>query len=75
LSSTVNGQDDNQGFATLVIALPPVTETQVPKFSEAYYTASYKVVEDHGTVELSNGPIAATSEDATVNIALKECEY
>ncbi|XP_068902687.1 protocadherin Fat 3-like isoform X3 [Tenebrio molitor] len=72
LSAIVTGQDDNQGFATLVIALPPVAETQVPKFSEAYYTASYKVVEDHGTVELSNGPIAATSAGATVDITLKE---
>jgi hypothetical protein len=75
LSATVTGQDDIQGFATLIIALPPVKQAEVPLFSQVYYTADYAVNTqgELDTVTISNGPIATEPTDALV--ALVDSEY
>jgi hypothetical protein len=76
LSATVSGQDDIKGFATLIIALPPVKQAEVPLFSQVYYTADY-VVNTQGeldTVTISNGPIATEPTDE-VTVALVDSEY
>lgn len=69
LEETVMSLEDQKETATLIVTLPIHENfTEIPKFTETYYTAEYSIHNDHHNVEITKNPIAlqSSSEEAEV---------
>lgn len=77
MDATVDRALDHSS-ASLVVKMPAKTSDVVPKFSEAYYTATYKHEADaDDTVEIPDATsVAIVSDHASdTTVAVVDCEY
>lgn len=76
LEASIPVLSDQKETATLIIILPEQDITEIPKFTETYYTGNY-VIADNGThsAKLTGSPIELTSEIAEVSIEITGSKF
>lgn len=74
LTLKASSTDDSTGKTIIYVSIPPENQLVAPKFSQAFYTATYDLNAEAGSI-IKVDPAITVTEDAEVTISGKYLFY